>query len=894
MTTFLAGKGGLTKIKGTGTPLNVTASPSPGSAALIGRLPTVTAAAGFTGASIAGTIRIAGNAPAASAGRTAAPSVGVVRLAGLAPIVEALQFWAGSLRLAQAPADGGTFSTTAISQAASAGLSIAGIRHNALMAVPPTAGPWSWSAYDAQWAAMQSSGLKLYLTLFDGAGGASAYPGDDANSTIAATERTNWAAQALDVSQYLETNYPGLLVAIEIWNEPDGAWPIPADKYVLLAAAVKTAIRSDVELSHIPITGPTTVTAPGAYWQTLIDNGVVNHLDWIAIHTYSAPHHIPLRFDALLEKLAQVNAEGLPVVISEWGGEGVATSYEIASGLTIMAANHARVGSYFTLRDYPTFPSQGLITSAGAAKDHSAAWIAWHSNVGDGATYVGRDTDLPFTIECHRFTVAGSAVRVVWASSGTPQISIAGTYTAKNVAGTSISAGATQVLGPSPIYLLGTVTVSLTAGQDVLLAGNNEQFSGEQGRDGWSYHVLYAATGLYDSPTAPHYDAIDNRWELAGEANFAISTTGMHPEQTGGNVIRPVRRWTVLAGISRVKVSGTWARSSSSGDGSDVALWHNNTVRFRRSALREGAGGSQESPATINQIFNVVPGDFLEFRVGPGPATDINFDNTTVDALIYSTTDAVTTIDDDQVPGFVPSSIPDSVIWSWSNGGKTLVNDGTDDRLSQWDDETTDVLDVNFVQNTVANRPYWLTTQINGLPAVDFRQGQFLVSSINASGIWAPNVDEDFEIAILFKLDAYINTRRIFAMTRSGTTAEWLINQSTTNIQVGYRVTADTFSSVAIGNPAAGTWNLVRLIKDGASLNVHLNGNVTNQFTDARIKVFNTGQGSVPIGLGADGTGASLIDGKIADFFVSKTILTTQERADHNQWYEDTFGIVIA
>ena len=81
---------------------------------------------------------------------------------------------------------------------------------------------------------MQSAGLKLYLCLFDGGPGGAGmvYPGDDANSATAAAERTAWANTAVAAMVHLQNTYPGLLAAAELWNEPDGQWPIPADRCV--------------------------------------------------------------------------------------------------------------------------------------------------------------------------------------------------------------------------------------------------------------------------------------------------------------------------------------------------------------------------------------------------------------------------------------------------------------------------------------------------------------------------------------------------------------------------------------------------------------------------------------------------------------------------------------
>ena len=217
-------------------------------------------------------------------------------------------FWNGSLRLSQAPIDADIIANpgTLFDQATAAGLGIEGIRHNLLMTKSYVLAG-DFTPYDPQWAAMQARDLALYLTLFDGGTGGP-YPGDHADPGTADAERAAWAAIALDAAQYLEVNHPGLLKVLEVWNEGDGSWPIPPDKLVLLTAAVKTAIRSDPSLDHIPIAGPATVVDEGAYWQTLIDEGLLDHVDWVSHHFYTAPETFETRLAALRAKLAQVGA----------------------------------------------------------------------------------------------------------------------------------------------------------------------------------------------------------------------------------------------------------------------------------------------------------------------------------------------------------------------------------------------------------------------------------------------------------------------------------------------------------------------------------------------------------------------------------------------------------
>ena len=553
-----------------------------------------------------------------------------------APLVPAIS--SGTFTFAQAPTSAETFDPVALSQASTATLGLTGIRHNLLMTRSDTIAG-DFSRFVAQWNAMQSAGLKLCLCLFDGGSGGAGmpYPGDDANPTTAAAERTAWANIAVTGLLHLQTNYSGLLAAAELWNEPDGGWPVPADKLVLLAAALRTAMRAQPALNNIPLVAPATVTGEGTYWQTLIANGLMNHVDWVSHHMYSEPHVLERRIANLRAKLPDPDP---PIFISEFGGNQttpINKAYEVAATLTMLRALNVYAGSHFTLKDYGTvspptgFPDHGLLNSDGSIGDQGRAWRTWHQTVGGSATYVGRDS-LPSNVQCRHFTVGSTHVRVVWASAGTPSISISGTYTAKDVFGTTITAGATQVLGLAPIYLTGNVTVTFTTTppQETLLTDPQTDFATTQGQNGWTYQSLSGST--YTDAVA---DQVNDQWTIAGSNFWQIGPTTGHPAAGG---VAAVRKWTVPAGVTRVRVTGTWARTSPGGDGSDVSLRLNTTVRFRRAALLGAT-------ATITQIFDVATGNVLEFRVAPGPGTDITNDNTVLRVQVYATSAATNSPD---------------------------------------------------------------------------------------------------------------------------------------------------------------------------------------------------------------------------------------------------------
>ena len=151
-------------------------------------------------------------------------------------------------------------------------------------------GPWAYDhvgnsniPYSTQWDAMHAAGLYLLGCLFEGGSGG-IYPTD-------ATERGYWADQAVAIMMYLEAGWPGMLVAVEVENEPDGNWPVPAVDMALISAALKLKVRAVPALDHIAIIGPATVASPGpsptSYVSTYIDAGGLDSIDYWSIHIYA-------------------------------------------------------------------------------------------------------------------------------------------------------------------------------------------------------------------------------------------------------------------------------------------------------------------------------------------------------------------------------------------------------------------------------------------------------------------------------------------------------------------------------------------------------------------------------------------------------------------------------
>ena len=463
---------------------------------------------------------------------------------------------AGTFTFAQAPTDADTFAPAVLTQATSAALGITGIRHNLHVTASTTdINNNNFDRWDAQWTAMQSAGLKLYLCLFDGGPGGAGmvYPGDDANSVTAAAERTAWANPAVAAMVHLQDTYPGLLAAVELWNEPDGQWPVPADRLCLLAAELRTKMNAQPKLAGVPLAAPATVTGEGTYWQTLVANQLLTHVNWVSHHMYSDPHMLERRVTNLRTRLAPATP---PIFVSEFGANLTADAPVLAGTLTMLKALGIHAGSHFTLQDYGTaFADRGLLNSTGLIGEQGTVWKTWHGTIGVAATFGARETIGSLSnVRCYRFTRSGATIRVVWASLGTPSISVTGTHTAKDAFGVTITPAATYTLGPSPspIYLTGTVTVAPAARQETLLAYPEIDFSSTtQGLNGWQYQS-YNGTAYTDAVA----DAVNDRWTIPTSGVWQITPTIGHPAPTAAGGAA-VRKWTVPGGVTRVRVTGT-------------------------------------------------------------------------------------------------------------------------------------------------------------------------------------------------------------------------------------------------------------------------------------------------------------------------------------------------
>jgi hypothetical protein len=194
-------------------------------------------------------------------------------------------------------------------------------------------GRYTWDEYDELTANLEKRGLRaLYILDYSNALYEDKLISRDPISGkevtgIAAPRKPDsvaafarWAAAAAE-------HYRGRGILWEIWNEPNiGFWkPQPnVDDYAALALATCRAIREADPQALI--LAPASSGFPWAFFESLFQSGVLEHLDAISVHPYRNYSQGPetaavdyRRLRAMLERDAPANKKALPIISGEWG-----------------------------------------------------------------------------------------------------------------------------------------------------------------------------------------------------------------------------------------------------------------------------------------------------------------------------------------------------------------------------------------------------------------------------------------------------------------------------------------------------------------------------------------------------------------------------------------------
>lgn len=499
-------------------------------------------------------------------------------------------------------------------------------------------GVFDFAGYDAAFAKYEEVGTRLIYTcnwsnaLYDAEQAAN--PGQSCIPNTPA-ERDAFVRYVLTVLDRYTTRYPGLIEAVEVWNEVNGTWNggyasdqvVPV--YVALLRAVYEAIRARPAFAAIKILGGACVGTPLNFIRWLADAGALDCLDGLVVHPYGSAESIIAQAGRLAQVLAPYG-KAVPVWATEFGALPAAA--DVAKQLTACRAAGFERASWYLLRNYGSFAC-GLIDEAGRITNAGRTW-RYLSRLLGTATYLGRLPSQPRT-HLHAFqTQSAGTLTVAWTEYGKSSLVVTGAHQRVGLFGGALPTAQRYGLGATPLLLLGTPAIAEDLRGEVVLADINRDFSLTQGAQGWSY--LARAGGMpYALSTTG--DQWGDAWTDPAASYSSLSVDVAHPSLKDGIGVETIRRWTVPAGVRRVRVAGQVYRGGG-GDGTDVSVLRNGVLMFRRLGLLD-------QTCLLDQVVDVGEGQVIDFVTGPGAARDMNFDATRWQATILATTAAPTVAD---------------------------------------------------------------------------------------------------------------------------------------------------------------------------------------------------------------------------------------------------------
>jgi hypothetical protein len=209
-------------------------------------------------------------------------------------------------------------------------------------------GRYTWDEYDELTANLEKRGLRaLYILDYSNALYEDKLVSRDPISGkevtgIAAPRKPDSVAAFARWAAAAAKHYRGRGILWEIWNEPNiGFWrpqPNVAD-YATLALATCRAIREADPQALI--LAPASSGFPWAFFESLFQSGVLDHLDAVSVHPYRNYSQGPetaaadyRRLRALIERDAPPHKKALPIISGEWGyathTQGVSLSTQAA------------------------------------------------------------------------------------------------------------------------------------------------------------------------------------------------------------------------------------------------------------------------------------------------------------------------------------------------------------------------------------------------------------------------------------------------------------------------------------------------------------------------------------------------------------------------------------
>lgn len=475
----------------------------------------------------------------------------------------------------------------------------------------------------------------------------------DAGKTPYSDEgRAGYAAYARAVAQ----KYGSAARAYEVWNEYNGSFcegPCRANRPAFYAAmlqeAYKTLKAADPSLT---VVGGAGVPIPLDFFQGMFEKGALAAMDAIAIHPYRAqPEGVEEKIEALRALMSRYGTPK-PIWATEFSDiSDMRKNPENAAGYlvrmsTLLLSEKVERIYWYLLRDYREFKGLGLVHDENAPLGRytpAPAYVAYAMVIHelDGLSFVRREPSDPRT-RIYLFAGHDNEIRVAWSAEAGATYDVAGNAPVRYVTmmGGEKSAAPRQgrvsiALDANPIYVIGKASPFGTAAGSFTLASALDDFSLEQGKNGWSYGAILrpaaplAVGGTVSEPFEPLRPAhAGDRWEYPGSPTLKIEAGMMHPGRSHQAAAWAVRRWSSPE-AGAVHVSGA-AQVGKKSEGVVFAI----LVNGRAAYVAELGGSSDANKAEFDLPLTVTQGAVVDFAVGPAASGGVDFDAMHLSAIV--------------------------------------------------------------------------------------------------------------------------------------------------------------------------------------------------------------------------------------------------------------------
>ena len=424
---------------------------------------------------------------------------------------------------------------------------------------------------------------------------------------------------------------PGLFEAIEVWNEANGSWTgdmpvrpgpdgLPA-ALVALTRSVNQAVRRVGAFDAIPILGGACIKIPTNFIDWLLEAGLGEVVDGLAVHPYMSAEEMLASASALRRRLDQGGHRRLSIWATEFGN-----SKSPGALLKTLAAVCASpfAGSSYYLAQTAHPGDSGLLDATGKLTPVGEGYRAWAGDLVK-TKFVGRLPSQPKTYLLRFAGPGGPSLVVAWSRWGRTRLAVPPSSKVFDAL-KQPRAGGTIDLGEDPVVILGEGAVHETVAEGEPVADSFADFSLTGAAGGWSY---VGRIGTAEQPLGVRSDVYEDYYGLPAAGPARLDATSAHPGRVGAQPFAVVRRFTAPRSMS-VVVKGRIVRGSAKGDGTGVAVTApGGQPVLPRSVLRD------DRPLLFEQPVKLGAGQSVDFVTDPGDAADLSFDGVSWDIALY-------------------------------------------------------------------------------------------------------------------------------------------------------------------------------------------------------------------------------------------------------------------